>query len=344
MDILLNLFFHSSMSCEVDWAPPSHTIGSHVWVDSSGGDIPPEAVKGGQDADGGVIYVGRALHEADILPAKVCPNHGCAFVSYNGEEHTKTEYQVLCSSHIAWKPTGFGYIPGQAIQIGKTSSGEPLYVGRTIVNGFMTPGKIHPTHECLYVPFGGEEKSFQEYEVLILRTEDHTAQSNVQQSKGDFRMSYDLCWVPPSHIIGSHNWVDASGGSVPSDAVKGGQDADGGIMYVGRAYHEEDLLPAKVCPTHGCAFVAYDGQEHTKTEYQVLCSSHIAWKPTENDNIPEQAIQVGKTSTDEPLYVGRTIVNGFMTPGKVHPSHRCLYVPFDGEERSFTEYEVLILY
>ncbi|CAH1403219.1 unnamed protein product [Nezara viridula] len=157
-------------------------------------------------------------------------------------------------------------------------------------------------------------------------------------------MSYNLGWIPPSHIIGSHHWVDSSGGMVPHEAVKGGQDEDGGMMYVGRAYHESDLLPAKVCPNHGCAFVSYNGQEFSKSEYQVLCSSHIAWKPTELDNIPPQAIQVGRTSTGEPLYVGRTIVNGYMTPGKVHQSHRCLYVPFAGEERCFQQYEVLILY
>lgn len=82
------------MSFGFEWAQPSHTIGSLSWAECSSGSVPAEAVKAGQDEDGGIMYVGRALHEEDVLPAKVCPSHGCAFVSYNGEEHAKTEYQV----------------------------------------------------------------------------------------------------------------------------------------------------------------------------------------------------------------------------------------------------------
>lgn len=35
--------------------------------------------------------------------------------------------------------------------------------------GSLTPGKIHRSHGCLYIPFGGVEHSFQSnFEVLIL--------------------------------------------------------------------------------------------------------------------------------------------------------------------------------
>lgn len=62
-----------------------------------------------------------------------------------------------------------GEIPSGALVIGKTVEGEPLYMGRCLYQGTQTPGKIHPTHGCLYIPFDGEEISVNEYEVLVLK-------------------------------------------------------------------------------------------------------------------------------------------------------------------------------
>jgi len=42
-----------------------------TWVASSGRNIVPGTVIGGHDSDGDQIYVGRAFHEGDLLPAKV---------------------------------------------------------------------------------------------------------------------------------------------------------------------------------------------------------------------------------------------------------------------------------
>ncbi|XP_014292735.1 natterin-4 isoform X1 [Halyomorpha halys] len=152
----------------VGWIPPSHCVGTLQWVPSSGGQVPPNAVQAGMDQDGGHIYVGRAFHEGDLIPAKVTPRHGCAFVPYNGVEITKMQYEVLCSNHVAWKFCRYGEYPPEAIRIGNTKDGEPLFLGRTMIDGTMTPGKVHPSHRCLYVPYAGREHSFHEYEILIL--------------------------------------------------------------------------------------------------------------------------------------------------------------------------------
>jgi hypothetical protein len=76
-------------------------------------------------------------------------------------------------------------------------------------------------------------------------------------------------WVAPESCSGGLSWVPCSGGSAPGDAVRAGQDQDGGPILAGRAFHEGDLLPAKVTPTHGCAFVSHAGQEHVKHDYEV---------------------------------------------------------------------------
>jgi len=41
-------------------------------------------------------------------------------------------------------------------------------------------------------------------------------------------------------------WVDSSGGTVPSNAVSGGHEADGHTLYVARAPHDGHVIPGKV--------------------------------------------------------------------------------------------------
>lgn len=61
------------------------------------------AIRAGRDADGSNIFVGRAFHEQDLLPAKVIPDKHLAFVSFNGEEFEKNEYEVLRSGDFVWE-------------------------------------------------------------------------------------------------------------------------------------------------------------------------------------------------------------------------------------------------
>lgn len=54
-----------------------------------------------------------------------------------------------------------------AVPGGRTSSGETLYIGRAWHGGALTPGKIHPSHGNLYLPFAGGEVAVGTYEILI---------------------------------------------------------------------------------------------------------------------------------------------------------------------------------
>ncbi|XP_033336870.1 natterin-4 [Megalopta genalis] len=139
------------------------------WIPRTKSDgVPDKAVVGGRDCDGTTIYVGRAYHEGDMLPAKVIPEKNVAYVCYNGEEHAKYDYEVLLPTEFGWEFASNGDVPGNAVQAGYTDSGETLYVGRTFHNGSQTIGKIQPSHNCLYIPFDGEELSFRDYEVLVV--------------------------------------------------------------------------------------------------------------------------------------------------------------------------------
>ncbi|XP_017758622.1 PREDICTED: uncharacterized protein LOC108549643 [Eufriesea mexicana] len=140
-------------------------------------------------------------------------------------------------------------------------------------------------------------------------------------------------------------WVNRSAGqSVPSTAITGGRDIDGCAIYVGRAFHMGDMLPAKVIPEKQVAYVCHNGEEHAKYDFEVLCPGEFGWEFASNGSIPKDAVVVGQTSDGESLYAGRVLHNGSQTVGKVQPSHGCLYIPFNGEELSFRDYEVLVIH
>ncbi|CAN7947008.1 unnamed protein product, partial [Ixodes hexagonus] len=141
------------------------------WVDCDNGSIPFNAVPGGDDG-GETIFVGRAAHDGDVVPGKVVPSHSCCYVSHAGAEHTHRSYQVLISnsSQLHWAPASDGELPFGAIQGGSCTSGERLYIGRTSHEGTLTIGKVHPSHRCLYIPYGGEEHRYSHYEVLVCKS------------------------------------------------------------------------------------------------------------------------------------------------------------------------------
>ncbi|XP_054002871.1 natterin-3-like [Hylaeus anthracinus] len=141
-----------------------------------------------------------------------------------------------------------------------------------------------------------------------------------------------------------YRWVHRTAErSLPENAVVGGRDIDGDTIYVGRAFHEGDMIPAKVIPSKHVAYICHNGVEHSKHEFDILCLGEFEWEFCSNGNVPSNAVVAGQTTDGEPLYVGRVLHNGSQTIGKVQQSHGCLYIPFDGEELSFKNYEVLVL-
>uniref|UniRef100_A0A4V2H979 U77-Liphistoxin-Lsp1a_1 n=1 Tax=Liphistius sp. SGP-2016 TaxID=1905180 RepID=A0A4V2H979_9ARAC len=150
---------------EMDVPAPS----GFQWINSKNGQVPPKAVNCGYD-NGQLLYLGRALHSGDLLPGKVHPAHGCCFVPYNGGEHAVKEYEVLCvtdGGNYEWKGNTNGLVQSNAVQGGVTEEGEPLYVGRKQHDKALVSGKIQPSKLGLFVPFGGNEHFYRDYEVLI---------------------------------------------------------------------------------------------------------------------------------------------------------------------------------
>lgn len=243
-----------------------------------------------------------------MLPAKVIPNKGKAYVCFGGSEIEVGDYEVLSGLHYEWIHSSNGNVPDGAVKVGRAGDGDFLYAGRGRWEGSLSVGKVHPSHGCLYIPYGEEEIKLTEYEVLV------------QPDK----------------------WIDATAHSIPEGALEGGRDADGDVIFVGRVYKDGDMMPAKVIPNKGGAYVCWGSEEHKVEEFQVLAGAGFLWAHCTSGQTLPGAVPAGKTKDGETLYVGRAEHKGSISIGKVHPSHGCLYFPFGGEEIKVESYEVLI--
>lgn len=58
-------------------------------------------------------------------------------------------------------------MPPNAIPGGETEDGEPLFIGRVNHEGTVTIGKVQASHNTCYIPYGGSEVAFTDYEILV---------------------------------------------------------------------------------------------------------------------------------------------------------------------------------
>ncbi|XP_041968107.1 uncharacterized protein LOC121725282 [Aricia agestis] len=144
----------------IDWAPATTSTANSLMT---------QAYYAGREGwDGSPLWVIRAHHNGNLVPGKLAIHHKAAYIPFAGLEVPVHNFEVLCAQQnaVQWIPANNGSVPPQAIIAGNTHSAEPLYIGRVRHRGSLTPGKVHPSHNCCYISFGGSETSYRQYEVL----------------------------------------------------------------------------------------------------------------------------------------------------------------------------------
>ncbi|XP_054278824.1 uncharacterized protein LOC128997238 isoform X1 [Macrosteles quadrilineatus] len=136
-----------------------------AWVPGQAGVVPANSVLGGYDNEN--LYVGRAEHEGGVIPGKIVSSHGVCYIAWGGAEHGKPDYEALTGSNLQWVPSVEGQIPPNAVVGGTSETGETLYIGRAQHEGSTTVGKVQPSHSVCYIPYGGQELAYPEYEILV---------------------------------------------------------------------------------------------------------------------------------------------------------------------------------
>ncbi|KAJ8979374.1 hypothetical protein NQ317_003073 [Molorchus minor] len=142
-----------------------------------------------------------------------------------------------------------------------------------------------------------------------------------------------------------YQWKNTSSSKVPNNAFRGGTDVDGSPLYVCRIQHAGDILPGSADPTKKTARASHAGRAHVKDKCQILCldTACFEWVPSTDGEVLPEMIEGGKTNLGENLYVGRVYHKASHVIGKIHPSHRVCYIPFNDQEVMYQRYEALTL-
>ncbi|VEL10880.1 unnamed protein product [Protopolystoma xenopodis] len=135
---------------------------------SSDSPIPPHAIEAGSG-----IYVIRGRSGGDVIPGKWVRGHDSAYLPFGGEEVAVRSFEVLCNTNLNvnrrdyhWISSSGGSNHPKAVAAGMTEGGEVLFVARADINGELSVGKVHPSHNCAYFPWGGGEHKRSHYEIL----------------------------------------------------------------------------------------------------------------------------------------------------------------------------------
>ena len=79
---------HNKESYEVLTAV--HDDAEFEWIYSSNGEVPPLAIQGGHTSLDEPLYIGRVVHNGELLPGKIHPRENGCFISYGGQEYKYT--------------------------------------------------------------------------------------------------------------------------------------------------------------------------------------------------------------------------------------------------------------
>uniref|UniRef100_A0A336M2N0 CSON008583 protein n=1 Tax=Culicoides sonorensis TaxID=179676 RepID=A0A336M2N0_CULSO len=100
-------------------------------------------------------------------------------------------------------------------------------------------------------------------------------------------------------------------------------------LGVGRFQHHGDLLPGTFNIKEKCVYAPYGGQSHKcEDDFEILCNGDLKWVESGNGVHEEKAVVGGRCNYHEELYVGKVTRENRPYIGKIHPSHRCLYIPY----------------
>ncbi|XP_062511495.1 uncharacterized protein LOC134187393 [Corticium candelabrum] len=152
------------------------------WLKGASGWVPNNTVVGGQEEQH-ALYVGRTVHEGEVIPGKIVPSDGI-YVTKWSREHKYEYYEVLTftapgsggDATIEWVKARYGNIPNGAVE-GGIEGGTATFIARSHYNDVMglLCGKVYPAlpQGGCYVAYKGKEYKCYDYEVLVLKDVDY---------------------------------------------------------------------------------------------------------------------------------------------------------------------------
>lgn len=135
------------------------------WVRVTNGQIPANALRAGNEADGTPLYIARGNYEGGLHPGKVRANALEAYIPYGGREIAVRDYEVYVGTGT-WQEVRSGQrVPTTAIAGGREANGSLLYIARASIEGGIHPGKSNGGEA--WIPYGGQERYASPFQVLV---------------------------------------------------------------------------------------------------------------------------------------------------------------------------------
>ncbi|KAK9760576.1 hypothetical protein K7432_015265 [Basidiobolus ranarum] len=117
------------------------------------------------------------------------------------------------------------------------------------------------------------------------------------------------------------DWVYASGGSIPPNAVQGGVETDGKPLFIARQFYQGGLHIGKAAPHLKGIAIGFGGKEISLKDYYVLCGDarQLRWVECHGTCNPDnwKPIEAGHENDGKPLFVAKTRYDGGEHIGKV---------------------------
>lgn len=140
------------------------------------------------------------------------------------------------------------------------------------------------------------------------------------------------------------SWEKFKSNKIPKNAIVGGRKVNGDPIYIGIILYNRENVPGAIYSTKGTfnIHIPYGCTTYTiNKNFYILCAEEdveLQWMEANYGRITNGAISVDK---NHDISIGRVKYCGEMIVGKVHSSHKCLYIPYNKSEIHFSEYEVL---
>ncbi|EDW01751.1 uncharacterized protein LOC6559457 [Drosophila grimshawi] len=228
------------------------------------------------------------------------------------------------------------------------SQAESLNVLCGICNEFYRPNDIifstascgHVFHKDCLIRWLSRSPSCPQCRAICHRQRVHRIYLNFAECTGIEDVERpQIQWVPI-------DLEDPTAFTTIEGAVQCGTDHDGHDTYVARVYLHEDLLPANYVPQLKVVYAPWNCSAHrlnTDVDLLVLTDCELKWVAASDGYVPPGALKAGYSESGEALCTGRSVYEGLTLLGKVHPSHRVLYMPYRSQEVSSSNYEVLVV-
>ncbi|XP_055913598.1 uncharacterized protein LOC129947175 [Eupeodes corollae] len=215
------------------------------------------------------IYVGRARHFDEMLPAEINANGSATVFSCQKVIPKYVLEILLISEECDWKEfDNFYDIDETAVRAG-TVDGEPIYIGS-----------------------GTLEKAY--YEISVR----HIASIMLNSQQVHCWKNNNNCYLLQYLSCNTKTkWVDSSAVNLPNNSISGGKSEKGHDIYVAQLKKGCNIFAGQVIPLMGIATAIQHNEETIVAKYcQVLVGepNEYRWVSASNRQIPDYAVSNGK--------------------------------------------------